>query len=54
MEGLEEQKMTRMGKQKGLLCSLISEMVTELAVQLEKLRVEEHQKREKKKFSPND
>lgn len=49
MEGLEEQKMARMGKQKGLFCTLISEMVTELAVQLEKLWVEEHQKRDKKK-----
>jgi RPA family protein len=43
--------MAEIEKQEGsLLFSLISEMVAELAVQMKRLWVEEHQKREKKKI----
>lgn len=49
-----KQKMTKMGKEKGSLCSLFSERAAELAVQLERLVVvkllgrEEHQKGNRK------
>lgn len=40
MEGPEKQKMAEIRKQKRSLCSLISERVAELSVQLERLLVE--------------
>jgi len=41
--------MSEMEKQKGSICSLISERVVELALQLELLGIEEHHRKKNKK-----